>query len=399
MKKVIFICYLPLTYKLEKDFYIQELIEGKLHVEYWDVTSIFFEDLSLEGIISRDYIKKIDSYKRLRGKIKAENIKDCIFHVQVVFEERVYKLFSILSKYNCRVTFFSRGHLASPSDNYCEASPVSKNPETKVYTKILKYLKNPIKIYHYISFKIGGLMVGLKKKYIYSICRYHTVFCAGQVAVEAHKGAAKTISINYFDYDDYLSVRTEDTKVIEGKYCVFLDDYLPFHPDFKMLNKKTLEPGKYFKALNSFFDFLEDKYELEVVIAAHPKSNYSKDRFRSRKVVKYLTNELVKNCDFAIAHATTSISFPILYKKSIVFIYTNEYKELYLEDHMQLLFHWTSLLNASLYNIDSLSGLEFRIPNVNFDKYEAYKYNYLTSAETEHKFTKDILLSYFKEEL
>lgn len=399
MKKLIFIYYLPLTKKIEKDFYIKELLEGEINVEYWDVTDIFFKDLVWEGRVTRDYIRKLNSYKELKRALKAENIKDCIFHIQVTFEKRVYKLFSILSKNSCRITYFARGSLPSSQSESVAAEESTDTTKVSYLDKVLKYLKNPLRIGNYVSFKVRMLLLSFRERYQDSIRSYYTVFCAGQKTLISYKETSKAIPINYFDYDDYLVARHKRDRVVEGRYCVFLDQYLPFHPDFKIVNKETLEPERYFALLNKYFDYLEVTYDLKVVIAAHPKSNYSKETFGGRKIVKYLTNELSRDCEFAIAHFSTAISFPIFYNKPIMFIYTDEFIKLYSTSYMKTVNCWASILNSSLYNIEELNNIESKIPEVDHMKYERCKYEYFTSSEVDGSLTKDILLSFYKREL
>ena len=51
-----------------------------------------------------------------------------------------------------------------------------------------------------------------------------------------------------------------------------LDNYLPFHPDFG--TGSLIEPEEYYVPLCHFFDHLERKYDVRIVIAAHPRSSY-----------------------------------------------------------------------------------------------------------------------------
>ena len=109
---------------------------------------------------------------------------------------------------------------------------------------------------------------------------------------------------------------------------MFLDQFLPFHPDaifVKKFNPKTTEK-KYFPALNKFFDDFEKSTNTKVVIAAHPKSDYeNRNCWGSRKFIKYDSLDLVKNSKFVLAHQSTSLSYAVLLKKKIIFLTSNEY--------------------------------------------------------------------------
>ena len=47
--------------------------------------------------------------------------------------------------------------------------------------------------------------------------------------------------------------------------------------------------------MRRYFDYLEEKYGMPVVIAAHPKSDYSGGEFGNRSIIKYKTDDLVFN--------------------------------------------------------------------------------------------------------
>jgi hypothetical protein len=107
------------------------------------------------------------------------------------------------------------------------------------------------------------------------------------------------------------------------KYFVFLDENLAMHPDINILtNKKWISKKKYFDDIRSFLNFLKNNYNVEIYIAAHPttKKNYFKDF----KLIKNKTAQLIKSCSLTIAHQSTSTNFPIIYKKKILFITTDE---------------------------------------------------------------------------
>jgi hypothetical protein len=61
---------------------------------------------------------------------------------------------------------------------------------------------------------------------------------------------------------------------------------------------------------------------IEVVIAEHPKSDYSKhpDYFQGRKRVRGDTARLVHESRFVLAHASTSIDYAVLFEKPIILL-------------------------------------------------------------------------------
>lgn len=129
------------------------------------------------------------------------------------------------------------------------------------------------------------------------------------------------------DYDLYL----ENLNLLHESprnYAVFLDDYLLFHPDqFVESNFHCpINADKYYKTLNRFFDHFEKTFNMSIIIAAHPSSQYhlKPNLFCKRKIVKGKTIELVAGSECVLAHYSTAIDFAILYKKPIVFLTSNE---------------------------------------------------------------------------
>ena len=65
-KNIIFICYLPLTRKIVKDFYIDLLSQENFSVEYWDIGNIYFNHLNIKAedvALENKYVNKVNSIK------------------------------------------------------------------------------------------------------------------------------------------------------------------------------------------------------------------------------------------------------------------------------------------------------------------------------------------------
>ena len=128
-----------------------------------------------------------------------------------------------------------------------------------------------------------------------------------------------------FDYDIYLEERERPPSDPVPPYAVFLDEYLPFHPDYtylKMAPPST--PEAYFPPLRRFFDGLEARHGLPVVVAAHPRARYEEhpDLFGGRRIIRDRTAALVAHAAFVIAHSSTAIGFAALFRKPVVFVTT-----------------------------------------------------------------------------
>ena len=188
------------------------------------------------------------------------------------------------------------------------------------------------------------------------------------------------------EYDVHIRTRALKKKLTFKKktnYSVFLDQYLPFHTDAKLirnLNRKVSEE-KYFPAINNFFSLFEKYTKTNIIIAAHPKSDYEKNKkkfWNDRSFYKEKTYELIRNCSYVLAHTSTAISYAVIFKKPIIFLTSNEYIKSF--DNYRV-HGYAKYFNQSLFNIDKLSKIDFskeikdideKIYNKYFDDYIKY---------------------------
>lgn len=386
MKKIIYILYLPLTEKIEKDFYIKDLSISFI-VEYWDISKLFFRNIEINGAINRDFIKKIKSYDEIIDLINNNKKEETLYIPQITYEWKVIKLFRILSKHHCKLAFYARGALPMPSTSFKILNLCKLNPK-QIYNVWINKFKNSIaKLYRQAK---------LVKSYNY-------IFCSGEnglntigIGNSLDKLNSLIIQVNSFDYDDFMLIKDDKNKIVNERYCVFLDENLPYHIDFKMLNINTIEPEQYYQSLNTFFNYIENKYDIKVIIAAHPKSDYQVNPYDGRMIYKNKTNYLVKDCEFAMAHMSSSINYVILYEKPILFLITNDFKDIKLNYIHSITKHFCVTLNSILIDCDNPKQwiTEQEKNNVNKQSYLDYKYKYLTSAESENNLSKDIVINF-----
>lgn len=381
MKKVIYISYQPITLKFYSDYYVGNFIEEGFDVEYWDISKLYFPEISFE--ISFDFIgaMKILSFTELKELLTKVDLKSAIFITNITYEFKVWRLFLLLSYFNCTLVAFGRGMYPSPKKN--------KNSKIK---EIIS------------SFDLKRMITGAKNKaaamlkHFNIIKPYNLIFISGSEGYHTlgfgnyyDLSSAKVINVNYFDYDKFLA-STNGTPLIDKEYCVFLDEYLPYHPDISITGIKTVSAENYYPRLNEFFDLIESAYNINVIIAAHPKAQKykSENLFNGRQIFFNKTCELVRDSMFVMTHHSTSISFPILFKKPIFFISSQEQK-IKMPQLYELTFHLSNVLNSSVIHFDTYQGEDIAL-NVDIEKYEDYKYKYLTSKESEERQSSEIFI-------
>ena len=256
--KVVFVSYFPLTERTYTNFYFDESIQNNVQVNYLDVTALFFPDKITSNDFYFEGTLKINSYKELNNYLKHQDKENTLYVSIMTFEWRIVRLFRILTKYAKNFAVFGAG--VFPNSTVNNASRIIFLVKAISFEKIKSHVKNKL-IYF---FKKSGFI----KSYDY-------IFMAGEygywglgVACDIDYGKAEIINVNTVDYDKFL-LHKNFQSVLSEKYIVFLDQYLPYHPDASCFNIKTVEPEPYFKELNAFFDRIELETGQKVIIAAH----------------------------------------------------------------------------------------------------------------------------------
>jgi len=130
--------------------------------------------------------------------------------------------------------------------------------------------------------------------------------------------------------------------------------------------------------MNLFLDKLSVLYNVEVVICAHPRADYSDKNIWKNKVIVYnKTFEYVKKSLFCVTHASTSTNFAIMLNKPIIFLSLKEIAFFYDS--------WIKAFSNSLgkkpISIDFLNDNDFTqmdIFNIDSQKYLEYKKKFIS---------------------
>ena len=138
--------------------------------------------------------------------------------------------------------------------------------------------------------------------------------------------------------------------------------------------------SEWYPSLTYFIDQLEIATDAHVEIAGHPKSAHppTPDYFGNRPVHYGITQELVRNSKFVITQGSTAISYAVIYRKPLIFIYSNQY-------HLDQGAGKDNLLTAVFLgaipvNIDKPPWNFEQLLQVNETQYKAYEKACLTSA-------------------
>lgn len=185
------------------------------------------------------------------------------------------------------------------------------------------------------------------------------------------------------DYDLYLAARD---RRVERRVAVFLDEFVPFHPDYGYMGVAPPDSADhYYSVLRTLFDQVERSRGVQVVIAAHPRSNYEErtDYFGGRLTERGRTVELVRDADLVLAHTSTAINFAVLFEKPVIFVTTRGLRESY---EGPIIEETASLLGKRVYDLDEEPAVDWdRELAADRARYESFRHRYIKTRGSAEK--------------
>ena len=165
--------------------------------------------------------------------------------------------------------------------------------------------------------------------------------------------------------------------------AVMLDSNEPHSvgDDTLMNRPHALTAANWFPAITKLFDQLEAQTEVSIVIAGHYKSQLPPIPacFGNRPVHYGKTLELIRSCKYVISRDSTAVSYAVIFRKPLIFIYSDEIESDGLV--MQRLFYLAAFLGTQPANINRLPSDLTTLLTVNEDRYKAYEKACLTSTD------------------
>lgn len=356
MKKVLFIDHEPFCKRRDQLFHISHLMNDGFSVEVWDLSSFYNSGRNLPEKIEADYVKIFYSQEEVRKAISTIDAPNTFVLIELHICDSNFWLFQELHRHHCYTARFDFYSNILPTYHIdLESVPLfSKEYFLKVKKKIENYIK--------------WRLFQFKWRHIKYDC--HLSPCSGNTI---------TGRINHPDYNDYRFHLGDP--LFSHPYYVFCDVFFPLHPD-AIETTKHLDPQKYYAIMRRYFDYLEAKTSIPVVIAAHPKAQYIGNEFGNRPIIKYQTNNLVIHSEGVITHQSNSVAYAILADRKIVCVTTNDYDSIEgLRSYLRVI---GTYFQIPVYNIEeeNLDHVKFR--NIDHTIRENYIYSFLTSKESEN---------------
>ena len=148
--------------------------------------------------------------------------------------------------------------------------------------------------------------------------------------------STKFVRTNSKDWNTAISATNESIK--DDNYLVFIDQYIPYHPDFvsRGIDLK-FTPEEYYAELNSFLSEISRKTGLKVHVAAHPRRVGQRDY--DFPVSYNITASLVKYSKLVLAHYSTAVNFAAIHNKPLVFLTSDLFKRSYIGTNISDMAH------------------------------------------------------------
>lgn len=359
MNKVILIDNEPWT-KRRKELFFFLYENSKIEFEVFDLSELLFPGLTFSDLLDEKYVHRIKTIEELKILLGKEDPKSTLLQIEIPEgwkSRKILKLISELKFEKFKIQLFGNGEILS------------------FWKKIFSF--NLIELVKYTFKRFPDFSLFQIYSKINKISGYRFYFNSRKMNIEGF------YPINHPDYENF---RFEDhLPIISGEYIVFLDNYFPYHPDIKKYYyADVISCGEsYKKSLIRFFDFLEKKYQMPVIIAAHPKAEYGENHFDGRKILKYHTDNLVINSKAIIAHSSNSISYAVLGNKPLLLFGTDDYFRVY--RFKRSVKNLSRLLKIPYYNIDSMNLEDFEFSKLDKQVRESYIYSFLTSSHLENQ--------------
>ena len=224
---------------------------------------------------------------------------------------------------------------------------------------------------------LSSIADGLYRRLPYWLRRtrpFDYLFLCGGSALQAFTDMvpeADQIWAHALDYDQVLA--SDDGRSADGdQHIVFLDEYVPFHPDYISLGIAAPHTAdEYYPKLTRLFLQLEEQLGLPVVIAAHPRANYAShpDYFCGRRVIQGQTCALIRGAKLVLTHCSASNNFTVAYRKPALVLTTRGLSKSVYGLPIECM---ALMLGCPIIDLDQLPDQVIQLPTVDDEKYSQY---------------------------
>lgn len=371
IKNILMVDREPFSPRREKIFCIKELRDAGFNFHHFYISPIFREEYNVPDRITNEIAHDCNTTDELENLIAIydRNVSTIIMEFPLC-DYKFREIYAIAS---------NSGMLLLKIERFGNTILLSK----PYFTETIRKFFIPSKI-----------ISGLKNKIFYKIYRKIKQIRPIDYYFNSGFNNYADVKINHPDYDDFLNLENTLASILpSNSYITFIDTYFGCHPDEIASYGHSLGDNELWrKKLCMFFDAIEDLYKKKVVIAAHPKSDYSYNAWGNRRIIKNQTLNLIYNADFVIQDISTSIGYALMSQKNVMQVSTKEFYKA----HKTYINRLSQFIKIPIVFAERFSSDDLKVKNFNKKIRDNYIYGYLTSKETENRLSSEILLKWFK---
>lgn len=298
------------------NYYCLNELSKVFDVEFWDCSALAYPSFTVAHPLTPGYLRVIHTLQEFEDNMKRLP-KDTVLITEVHHNSKTYPFHKIQGHYFphfAYIWFYGNDiDRVFVEGNYTLKDRRISGIKGALYQSNI--LRNLIKwLFHHKDADYQESRMTNKCKDSYTDC--YSMSCVG---TSAHR-------VNHPDFEQYLKVKEESSRLIQEPYIVFVDDYYPYHPEAHICDGENEDAvaEAYHKTMNEFFDYVEKQYQCKVVIAAHPYANYlDYNPFNGREVYYGKTAPLIRDSQSVCIHCSNAFSYVALFDKPVAFI-TNE---------------------------------------------------------------------------
>jgi hypothetical protein len=357
--------------------FLQKIFYLEIH-EFHNLLNPNFVNAHKSEIVKNKKIfsfNSINYWKKHILSLKKNHNK--IIVLNLLMKDKFYRIFILLILKKVKIPRIDINIQSLPLLN-----DINKNLFKKYYNKIKNITSKPSIYFAVIAYKIKVVDFLIK---LLDLGPNFILIAGRKNLINNNIYKNKKIIIKNFSTADrsrYLR-QFNCKKIIKGNYSVFLGEPGPYDPgDDLYLNIKSKLDHIYYNCLNNFFSNFEKVNNTKVVIASHPKAIAEKDSeyFNNRSAFYNKTNQLVKNCKFVICFNSVSLSYALLHKKPVCFIYNSKLKFNKSSSSIKQIKLLHKLIGGKLIDIDyyKKNDLFFMSNSIILNKYNQFIKNYIS---------------------
>lgn len=330
IESIIFLVYWPITDFEERRWGFERLRSNGYKVEVCDVTYLCNQkEIKCNPVsneLNNEYICKIYSYNELDCFL-AKRAKHSFFidyiRANGDIDKKTEKIFRFLSRHHIQYGIVLANTLPLPNINIVTADK---------FSRIQSFLRNTLYPLNFYNYLVRKTIIYLRKnRWLYPLPI--KIFALDSPILRQFLSKYELDSnivrkVHSFDYYDYL-LSNHENDFPKKKYCVFIDEGIIGSCDWDILGIEKLDERLYSREINKVMCYIESFFNMEVIIAAHPRVNFEqlKDIYPQKRIIQGKTLQLIQSSELILAHYSTVLGLAAFFKKPILLIETSEMKK------------------------------------------------------------------------